>query len=814
MKHLTLLSFLLALLLFAGCGKAPRSEKPSLLLIRQGAEQTAMPNELFSLPVQAEVLCAENPSWFGGKGERPPAQNVKVELKNAPGSDLALEQNELVTDVSGNVEFKVRAGKKIGDHYLDVIVRIDAKTTLRKRLRFTVGAYFSGAEQEGVAKHEIANPVTVTLAQSNGEPAVGVPVYFRIVGGPASGSSGASVNPASTLTNAKGEASTTVKLGEKTGVYQVGVEVADPAHGIYMRNQTIRVMGIDLVTVIIGVLGGLVFFVFGMKIMSAGLQKVAGESMKRLLQFFAGNSFVAVIAGALVTAVIQSSSTTTVLVIGFINAGLLNLTQAIGIIFGANIGTTITAQIISFNLAGLALPAIIIGFTFSVSKRRLVGGWGESMLGIGLLFFGMVMMSDELKVLCDFHTFREFFKTFDCTPVPGGLMPPLAVLGAIGIGTLATVLIQSSAAAMGIVLALAGGGLINFYTAVPLLLGTNIGTTITAFLASIAANRVAKQAALAHTLFNVIGTGIMVILFYIPCGKERIPCFLYLVNQVTAGDVFAIVPQNLERHIAMAHTLFNIVTVVLLLPFIGLFAKLCNYLLPVKSETPIKIQMLEPHLLNTPSVALEQSVNAIQHMVSTAWDMIDRAVNVHFVHAFVDHQLFSEIEDAEEDVDEMQRNVTDYLVKITREHLTEPQSALVPLLMHCTNDAERIGDHAEMILQLTERLNRLDKKLSEQAQKDLAEIWGTLNEQAINVMKALKSSDHDRIGSALKAEQKIHMHAAQFEADHTQRLRQGSCRVSVGVLYIELLGELVKISDHLTNIAERTTEIQKHYIKL
>ena len=250
--------------------------------------------------------------------------------------------------------------------------------------------------------------------------------------------------------------------------------------------------------------------------------------MKAIIQLFARNRFVGLLAGAGVTAVIQSSSATTVMVIGFINAGLLNLAQSIGIIFGTNIGTTITAQIVAFDISALALPAIIVGLLLFFIPYRNCRGIGETVLGFGFLFLGMVMMSDELTRIADFRIVTDLFARFDCTPVDG-VMPFGAVLGALLIGLVVTMIIQSSSASTGIVIALGAGGLINLYTALPLVLGANIGTTVTAQLAAIPANRVAKQAALAHTLFNVIGTVIMLVFFYVPWGSSGIPVFFHIV---------------------------------------------------------------------------------------------------------------------------------------------------------------------------------------------------------------------------------------------------------------------------------------------
>ena len=343
-----------------------------------------------------------------------------------------------------------------------------------------------------------------------------------------------------------------------------------------------RVLGIDLWQVLFSVIGGVTFLFFGMELLSGGLRAIAGDSMKKLLQFFSRNKLTAVLAGTFVTAIIQSSSATTVMVLGFINAGLINLQQAIGIIFGANVGTTVTAQLISFNLDNLAVPCIVAGFILTMIKKRDLKGWGKSIFGFGLIFFGMTMMRSELQNLQAFPTILKFFEDINCAPVPGGRFMPLPqILCAIGIGIVSTALLQASSAVIGILLALSVSGLLNFYTAVPILIGTNIGTTITSWAAAATANRVAKQAALAHTLFNTIGAAIMVGFFYILYHGQ--PVFLYFINFITPGDVFAEVPQNLGHHIAMAHTLFNIITVLCIMPCLGVFSRLCEILIPVRT---------------------------------------------------------------------------------------------------------------------------------------------------------------------------------------------------------------------------------------
>ncbi len=805
-------SLLFTAILFTGCGERNASDKISKLKIISGCNQFTLPGEKFSSDL---VISAEGKSknGFFGSSVRP-AVNAKLKIVLPEKSALTVTPMETATDLGGAARFKITAGKEVGDHYF-TIVPVDTPDRAIKA-HYTIGAHVSGGDQELGVNSIASKPITVKLVKKDGTPATDVPVYFNITSSPVAGNAGAAVTPAEARTNSNGEAQTIVKTGKASGEYTLGIEIADPADNYFMRQIKVRILALDIWKVVINVLGSLALFIFGMKLMSDGLIKIAGDKMKKILQFFSRNGVVAVCAGAAVTAVVQSSSATTVMVIGFINAGLLNLTQAIGIIFGANIGTTITAQIISFNLGVLAMPAIAVGMIGLFSSKRTLRGWGESAVGFGLIFYGIGLMSAELKVLSVLPSFQHFFQLFDCAPnAQGGFMPLLPVLGALLISTIFTMTIQSSAAALGIVLALSGGGLINFYTAIPLLLGTNIGTTITAFFASLAANRHAKQAALAHFLFNTIGAILLVASFYLTIGNSCIPVFLALINAITPGDVFAEVPQNIERHIAMAHTIFNVLNTIILLPFIKPLAKLCEKIIPVGAVSGDRTEMLEPHLLATPSVALEQVVSAIRNMVKDSWRMIDQAVNTHFMKLNVDHDAFGELAEAEEKIDKMQADVTGYLVKIMRRrNLTDHQSELIPLLMHCTNDAERIADHTANILVLTERLSKSDKKLSQESLKAIERVWDILNNEAASVLEALGSTDDAEVRSALKSERKINKLTRELEQENIDRLRSGSCSLVNSVIYIELLAELEKLGDHLSNIAERTPEIQKHYINL
>ena len=797
----------LALCLLTGCSESPA--EPRSVKITSGAEQRAFCGEKFKLPVRATVM-GEVKSLLG-KRNHVPCPKVAVRFIPSPGSDIRVEPEYAISDDGGEVSTTVYAGKTNGDQFLQIVpVNKNAKPAT---LRLVSGIGITGDNSETIAGETTDKPVAVKILR-DGKPVSGIPVRFDLRSSSEGVKSSASILTPSAVTDKEGVASTKVKLGSKTGIYQIGVDVQSPENGLLYRTMSVNIFGFNLVSVVISVLGGLALFVFGMNLMSDGIKNIAGENMKKIIRFFAARSIIAVLAGALVTAVLQSSSSSTVMVIGFINAGLLNLTQAIGLIMGANIGSTVTAQLIAFTLAGIAMPAIIIGFMMSLTRpRNPLHWWGIGILGFGFLFYGMTMMSSELKILGSMPSFKAFFQLFDCTPATAGAFMPFgAVLGAIGIGVAATVLVQSSAAVTGLVLALAAGNLVNFYTAVPLILGSNIGTTITAQLAALTANRVAKQAALAHTLFNVIGVLIMIVLLYIPWGAAKDPLFLAMVNNMTPGDALAPVPQNLARHIAMAHTIFNVVVTILLLPATGLLAKICNSLIPIREK--VKVNMLEPGLLNTPSVALKQSSTVIRLMVEDAWKMVSTAVNGHFLTGTNDPESVKNLEESEARIDEMQSEVTAYLVRLTRRQLSVAQSELVPLLMHCTNDAERIADHVEVILNLTSRLEKSERKLSEAAVKDLKTLWDILDDQAKNVISGLQDTKLNQVKTALKEEEKVAKLAENYEDEHIKRLREGNCSADMGIIFIEMLGELSKIGERLANISDRTPEIQKHYVHL
>ncbi|MBE6357087.1 MAG: Na/Pi cotransporter family protein [Lentisphaerae bacterium] len=537
------------------------------------------------------------------------------------------------------------------------------------------------------------------------------------------------------------------------------------------------------------VAGGLAIFIFGMKMMSDGLHHVAGEKMRSILRVFSANRFAAIFTGATVTCVIQSSSATTVMVVGFINAGLLNLSQGIGLMFGAHIGTTITAQLVAFKISWIIMPAIVLGLLLSFIPQPRIAKWSETVLGFGFLFLGMETMSNALKAI-DKRFFEEAFKFFTCIP-ENGMIPITALLGAIIVGMVATMIIQSSSACTGIIIALGASGNIDPYTAIALVLGSNIGTTVTAMLAALTANRVAKQAAIANTLSVIIGVTVLCLTFLIP-GKNA-PAFFTLIEWLGG---------NTPRQIANAHTVYNVFSTLLLLPFIPLISKLCEKLLPVKNSK-VKYQKLEPHLLDTPPIALAQTTSSLRQMLKKAWKMIDCSFKIYIKNDEKNQSLVRQLEKREADIDERQKDITEYLSQLMRRDLTSREAEQIPLLLHCTNDVERIGDHTEIIRAITEKLNADKIRFSPEAEIEFKNLHGTLHDLASAAISVLEQNNPEAIGQAQQIQERLFAMLDRSEAEHLSRINNGECRPQVGLLYLELVEEIRKVARHLENINDR-----------
>lgn len=521
-------------------------------------------------------------------------------------------------------------------------------------------------------------------------------------------------------------------------------------------------------------LGGLGLFVYGMKLMGDGLEKTAGDKLKKILEVLTTNKFMAVLVGAGVTGIIQSSSATTVMVIGFVNAGLMNLFQAAGVIMGANIGTTMTAQLIAFKLDDIAPLILAIGaIMYMFSKKKKVRDIGGIVLGFGILFVGMGIMSTSMKPLSKLPEFQNLILTLGQHPIMGVL---------VGLAMTATV--QSSSATIGILMALAANSVMPLGVALPILFGDNIGTCATALLASIGTNKNAKRAALIHLTFNTIGT--IIFMSILPIVLKVIP--------LLGGDI--------QRQIANAHTIFNVTNVIIQIWFIKYLVIFVTKIVPgSEAEDQEKLQLiyLDKRLLETPSIAVGQVVKEVVRMGKLSNKNLNYSINSLIKG---DEKLINKVKEGEEVINYLEREITGYLVSLSNLSLSEHQSEIIGSLYHVVNDIERIGDHAENITELTEYIisNRL--KLSETALNEIKEMANLTNYSVEQAIKSLELNSTESANDVVINEDKIDAMEKKLREDHIDRLNKYLCDPASGTIYLDALINLERIGDHATNIAE------------
>ena len=522
-----------------------------------------------------------------------------------------------------------------------------------------------------------------------------------------------------------------------------------------------------------GVIGGLGMFLYGMNIMGTGLQKAAGKKLKRLIEVLTRNRLMGVLLGAAVTMVIQTSSGTTVMVVGFVNAGIMTLKQAVGVIMGANVGTTVTAQLIAFDLSSIAPVAVAIGvamllFTSNSKTKDLA----EILIGFGILFIGMDFMSDALKPLSKSQTFIDLVKSLN--------NPAIGIIVGFGL----TTILQSSSASIGLLLALAGEGFISIGMALPILFGDNIGTTTTAMLSSIGASRTAKQAAFIHFLFNLIGTLLFMLVLRIP-----IQNFVYNLSE-----------NDIPRQIANAHTIFNLLNVIIQFPFAGLLVKAAEKV--IKSDTKKTRRVLkhiDDRIMETPSVAVAQVSKEVLRMGRIAENNLKLAADAFYTK---DDKLISKVFEEEKRVNELEEAISEYLVQLSNAPMTDEQHGIVTTLFHVINDIERVSDHSENIAELT--THRIDDDLwfTDDAIAELHIMFDKVYNLYKNALLSFKTADLDIAKSVIIEEDEIDIMEKKYRLNHIERLNTRSCKLGSGIVYLDIISNLERVADHSANIAQ------------
>ena len=541
---------------------------------------------------------------------------------------------------------------------------------------------------------------------------------------------------------------------------------------------------------IMNLLGGLALFLYGMSKMSDGMKKAAGNRMRNILAALTKNRVIALIVGAFVTMIIQSSSATTVMLVSFVQAQLMSYAQALGVIMGANIGTTITAQLVAFKLTDYALGMITVGFIMTMfSKRETFKHFGEALLGFGILFFGMYLMSDAMKPLRDYQPFQDLMI---------GLENPW--FGLL-IGALFTGLIQSSSAFTGIVITLAMNGLITLEAGIPLIFGANVGTCITAGLASIGTIRDAKRVAIAHVLFNI--GGVLIFIWFIP----------YL------ADFVRTLSSDTPRQIANAHTIFNITVGIVFLPFTTLLAKLVYKILPDKEIEKGVIPTtwhLDDSQISHPAIAIGLVQSELSRMTKIVARML-RAIIHPFTtddpgedEIYLKLSVLEGIDMREDKIDFLDEKVVNYLLQIGRQELSNQQMSEVYAMISIANDLESIGDiiHRDM-LPLVEKRRQLDSDFSEEGKKELKAYHVKMSKQMSRLRDALSEMDPAMAKKILRKEEKYVILESDFRIRHVKRLRdEMEESLETHEVHVEFLDLLKQVSVHLANIAKTIMEIE------
>lgn len=530
--------------------------------------------------------------------------------------------------------------------------------------------------------------------------------------------------------------------------------------------------------IILSMAGGLGLFLFGMRVMSDSIEKVAGAKLRRILEIFTTNRFTGMVVGVVFTAIIQSSSACTAMVVSFVNAGLMNLYQAAGVIFGANIGTTVTSQLVSFNLSAYAPLILLVGVLAAMfCKNEKIKKFADIIIGFGVLFLGLSTMSSSMAGMRDVP---------EVVNLLGSLKNPVM---ATLVGLLLTTVIQSSSVTVSIVLLLANQDLLALHIAFYIILGCNIGACTTALLASLSGKKDAKRAALIHFWFNVIGTVIIYVI-------------LFLAEEPVMKLIWAI-SSDKGRFVANAHTIIKIFQVIILFPFSGWIVKLSCLCVPGEDEKvgyreSYQLKYIGDKVVFNPATAVVEVVKELDRMASLASENLTRAMNALIT---LDEEDIEEVYEVEKNINFLNHAITDYLVKINQTTLPIEDLKSLGALFHVVNDIERIGDHAENVADAARQRKETGITISKEAQGELGELLDMVISLIRYSMDMFARSDESHMQEVIALEDKVDAKEKEMQKAHVQRLTRGECSPEAGMMFSDIASGLERVADHATNIA-------------
>lgn len=540
--------------------------------------------------------------------------------------------------------------------------------------------------------------------------------------------------------------------------------------------------------ILIELIGGLGLFIAGMNMMSHGIEKVAGNKLRAILEAFTKTKFLGLIVGLFFTAVIQSSSAATVMVVSFVNSGLMMLSEACGIILGANIGTTVTAMLVAFKLSTVAPIFVFIGaIMVNFMKKPMIKKSGEIVLGFGVLFMGISAMSSAMGSIRDIQSVIDVLANFT-NPVLGVLL-----------GLVITSVVQSSSVTVSILVVMASQGLVDLKICMFVILGCNIGACTSAVLTSLQGNKNAKRAALIHLLFNVFGTIFMFVVL-IFCSEYVMEIVKFFSHLGKAGD--GTDSGTLGRNIAWAHFLFKVFQVIVFYPFMDLIIKLTYIIVPgddeIMDDEEFHLNYISDHVLPDPAVAVPVAVQEMSRMAHMAFDNLNLAVQ-----CLIDNnqEIIPEIEDREKYIDYLDEHISNYLVKINQNALPIRDADMISAYFHVVSDIERIGDHAQSIIEIVPQFYENDRKFSDECLTEISDMMDLINRMLNESLNMFVTGDTSHMQEIIEMEDKIDQTEINLHNQHIRRLGEGKCSAQAGVFFSDVVTGLERVGDHAMNIA-------------